>query len=89
MPLQVRVRDIGFSWQTRVVTEMGSELDYGVVNSMGGHTEFRIDGVCSELGFREFPEMNADDYVPLHIHPASCQEKSLMSVMSVSGIIET
>ena len=65
MPLQVRVQDIDFSWQMRVVMEMGSELDYGVVDSMGGHMEFHIDRVCSELGFREFPEMNAEDYVPL------------------------
>ena len=67
MPLQVQVRDIDFSWQTRVVMEMGSELDYGVVNSMGECMEFRIDGVCLELGFREFPEMNAEDYVPLQV----------------------
>ena len=46
--------------------EMGSELDYGVVDGMGGHTEFRIDRVSLELGFGEFPEMNAEDYVPLH-----------------------
>ena len=73
MPLQVRVRDIGFSWQTRVVMEMGSELDYGVVDSMGGHTEFCIDRVCLELGFGEFPEMNAKDYVPLQDN--SCMGK--------------
>ena len=69
MPLQVQVRDINFSWQTRVVTEMGSELDYGVVDAMGEHMEFCIDGVCSELGFREFPGMNAKDYVPLQELP--------------------
>ena len=45
---------------------MGLELDYGVVDGMGERTEFHIDGVCSELGFRECPEMNAEDYVPLH-----------------------
>ena len=67
VPLQVQVWDIDFSWQTRVVTEMGSELDYGVVYSMGGCTEFCLNGVCSELGFGEFLELNAKDYVPLHI----------------------
>ena len=45
--------------------EMGSELDYGVVDGMGERTEFHIDRVCSELGFGEFPEMNAEDYVLL------------------------
>ena len=44
---------------------MGSELDYGVVDGMGGRMEFHIDRVCSELGFGEFLEMNAEDYVPL------------------------
>ena len=48
---------------------MGSELDYGVVDSMGEHMEFRNDGVCLELGFREFLEMSVKDYVPLHPLP--------------------
>ena len=50
---------------------MGSELDYGVVNGMGEHMEFRIDGVCLDLGFGEFLEMNVKDYVPLHT-PSGC-----------------
>ena len=29
--------------------ELGSELDQGVVDSVGGHMEFRSDGVCSEF----------------------------------------
>ena len=48
---------------------MGSELDYGVIDGMGEHTEFRINGVCLELGFGEFLEMNVEDYVPLHPPP--------------------
>ena len=44
----------------------------------GGCTEFHIDGVCLELGFGEFLEMNAKDYVPLHPPPlqGSCQGSS-------------
>ena len=48
--------------------KMGSELDYGVVDSVGGCTEFHINGVCSELRFRNIPEMNAEDCVPLQPH---------------------
>ena len=44
---------------------MGSELGYEVVDGMGGHTEFHIDGVCSELGFGDIPEMSAKSCVPL------------------------
>ena len=45
--------------------EVGSELGYGVVDGMGEHMEFRIYGVCSELGFRNIPEMSAESCVPL------------------------
>ena len=31
------------------ILEMDSEMGYGVVVSVGGHTEFRSDGICSEL----------------------------------------
>ena len=41
----------------RVVTEMGSELDYGVVVGMEWCMEFCIDGVCSELERGNIPEM--------------------------------
>ena len=57
-----------FSWQMRVVTEVGLELDCGVVDGMGGCTELRINRVCSELGFRNIPEMSAKDCVPLQNH---------------------
>ena len=39
----------GLSWQMKVVMEMCSELDYGVVNSVGGHMECLRDGICPEL----------------------------------------
>ena len=32
----------------KVVTEMCSELDYGVVDGVGGHTECLRDGICPE-----------------------------------------
>ena len=65
--LQVRVRDMDFSWQMRVVTEVGLELDCGVVDGMGEHMEFYIDRVCSELGFRNIPEVSTKNCIPLHI----------------------
>ena len=41
----------------RVGTEMGSELDFGVVFGMGE---------CMEFVFGSFPEMSVGDCVPLH-----------------------
>ena len=61
--------------------EMGSELDYGVVDGMGERTEFRIDRVCSELGFGEFLEMNAKYYVPLHPPPLQGSDVSALLMM--------
>ena len=48
--------------------EVGSELGCGVIDSMGGRTEFRIDRVCSELGLGSIPEMSAKSCVPLQVH---------------------
>ena len=45
------------------------ELGCGVVDGMGGHTEFHIDGVCSELGFGNILEISAEGCVPLHLPP--------------------
>ena len=39
---------------------MGSELDYGVVVSVGGRTEFCIDGVCSEMECGNILEMDSE-----------------------------
>ena len=50
---------------------MGSELDFGVVFGKGECTEFHIDGVCSEFGFRSFPEMSVGDCVPLQVWSGS------------------
>ena len=33
----------------RNILEMDLEMGYGVVVSVGGRTEFRSDGICSEL----------------------------------------
>ena len=33
----------------RNIPEMDLEMGYGVVVGVGGHTEFRSDGICSEL----------------------------------------
>ena len=51
IPLQSASPSPGFglSWQLRVVTEICSELGYGVVDGVGGHTECLRDGICLEL----------------------------------------
>ena len=60
----------GLSWQTKVVTEMCSELDYGVVDGVGGHTECLRDGICPELpdgGMPSESEKVVEKGVPLHL----------------------
>ena len=50
IPLQSASLSPGFglSWQLRVVTEICSESGYGVVDGVGGHTEYLRDGICLE-----------------------------------------
>ena len=43
----------GLNWQTKVVTEICSELGYGVVDGVGGHMECLRDGICPELQDRD------------------------------------
>ena len=38
----------GLNWQLRVITEMCSELGYGVVDGVGGCMEYLRDGICPE-----------------------------------------
>ena len=59
----------GLSWQMKVVMEICSELDYGVVNGVGGHMECLRDGVCPELLDGDIPsesEKVVKKGVPLH-----------------------
>ena len=59
----------GLSWQTKVVTEICSELGYGVVDGVGGHMECLRDGICLELQDRDMPselEKVVEKGVPLH-----------------------
>ena len=46
-------------------SEMDSDMDCGVFIGVGGHTEFRSDGMCSELCFGNILEMVSEDCVPL------------------------
>ena len=50
IPLQSASLSPGFglSWQLRVVTEICSELGYGAVNGVGGHTEYLRHGIRPE-----------------------------------------
>ena len=45
----------GLSLQTKVVTEICSELGYGVVDGVGGHTRCLRDGICLELRGGDIP----------------------------------
>ena len=65
----------------RVGTEMGSELDWGVVVCMGEHTEFCIDGVCSEFGFGRIPEMVGESCVSLH--PSPLQGSDVLALLMI------
>ena len=63
----------GLSWQTKVVTEICSELGYGVVDGVGGHMECLRDGICPELQDGDMPselelelEKVVKKGVPLH-----------------------
>ena len=38
----------GLNWQLRVITEMCSESGYGVVDGVGGRTEYLRDGIRPE-----------------------------------------
>ena len=62
----------GLSWQTKVVTEICSELGYGVVDGVGGHTECLRDRICPELQDGDMlseSEKVVKKGVPLHPPP--------------------
>ena len=53
----------GLNWQLRVIMEMCSESGYGVVDSVGGCTEYLRDGIHPELELEKVVEKG----VPLQI----------------------
>ena len=55
--------------------------DCGIVNDVGGRTEFRSNGVCSELRLRNIPEMVAEDCVPLH--PPLLQGSDISALLKI------
>ena len=50
----------------RVEVDLGRNC--GIVNGVGGCTEFRSDRVCLELRNRNILEMVAEDCVPLQLY---------------------
>ena len=59
----------GLSLQMTVVMEICSELGYGVVDGVGGHTRCLRDGICPELRGGDIPsesEKVVKKGVPLH-----------------------
>ena len=59
----------GLSLQTKVVTEICSELGCGVIDGVGGHMKCLRDGICLELQDGDIPselEKVVEKGVPLH-----------------------
>ena len=58
----------GLDWQMEFMTELCSELNHGVVFSVGGHTECWGDGMCSEMRGGDIPsERVVEKGVPLQM----------------------
>ena len=55
------------NWQLRVIMEMCLESGYGVIDSVGGHTEYLRDRIRPELELEKVVEKG----VPLHPPPPS------------------
>ena len=75
----------GLSWQTKVVTEICLELDYGVVGGVGGHMECLRDGVCLELLDGDIPlesEKVVEKGVPLHPPPLQGSDVSALLMIT-------
>ena len=83
----------GLSWQMKVVTEICSELGYGVVDGVGGHTEYLRDGICLELRDGDMPseselelEKVVEKGVPLHPPPLQGSDvPALLMIMFEKG----
>ena len=63
--------------------EICLELDYGVVDGVGGHMECLRDGVCPELLDRDIPselEKVVEKGVPLQLCPLDSLPGSLQSI---------
>ena len=53
----------GLNWQLRVIMEMCSESGYGVIDGVGGRTEYLRDGIRPESESEKVVKKG----VPLHI----------------------
>ena len=75
----------GLSWQTKVVMEICSELGYGVVDGVGGHTGCLRDGICPELPDGDMPsesERVVKKGVPLHPPPLQGSDISALLMIT-------
>ena len=75
----------GLSWQTKVVTEICSELGYGVVDSVGEHTRCLRDGICPELQGGDIlseSEKVVEKGVPLH--PPPLQGSDVLALLMIT-----
>ena len=69
-----------------VESKMGSELDYGVVDNVGGYMEYLRNGMSLELKIRDVPlEKEVGGSVPLHsplIHKLQLSLRSLLLLLT-------
>ena len=75
----------GLSWQTKVVMEICLELDYGVIDGVGGHMECLRDRVCPELPDGDMPlesEKVVEKGVPLHPPPLQGSDVSALLMIT-------
>ena len=81
----------GLSWQMRVVMEICSELGYGVIDSVGGHTECLRDGICPESRDRDISSESESESesgkvvgkgVPLHPPPLQGSDVSALLMIT-------
>ena len=71
------------------MTEICSELGYGVVDGVGGHTRCLRDGICPELRGGDIPsesEKVVEKGVPLHIQVKKFIELSICPVLHNSQV---
>ena len=82
----------GLSLQTTVVMEICSELGYGVVDGVGGHTRCLRDRICPELRGRDIPsesEKVVEKGVPLQYPTTSNCDKKYWKNTTMQYLLDT
>ena len=74
----------GLSWQMKVVTEICSELGYGVVDGVGGHTECLRDEICLELQDGDMPSESKVVEKGVPLHPPPLQGSDVLALLMIT-----